>query len=550
MAQSGYTPILIYASGTTTNVPLAANLTSSSAGAELALNYADGKLFYKDSGGVVQVLASKAGNVNVASFSAGTTGFTPSTATSGAVTLAGTLATTNGGTGLTSFTANGVVYASSTSALATGTALTFDGTNFATTGTATATKLIPTGSSVTGNGLYLPAANALGLSTNGTNAVYIDSSQNVGIGTSSPSYKLDILTGTGGVYAAQFGNGTAAQGMRIATGADSAGSMLTDAGGTRLVLFDRTNNNTLFYTNATERMRIDSSGNVGIGTTTPGTTPGAGQLVVAGANVAFATNDNANLVVRSTDAAATNKGGMLGFAGASDSGNITFATIKGAKEGADSGYLAFATRTAAAYATERMRIDSTGIVSIGVNTNYFGERLSIYQSSTTAPVTFAYAQSGSFTGSAHIIQSEAASGTTWKMIDGRSQTGTIRFNVFGNGTVQNSTGTYTTISDAKLKENVVDANPQLNKLMQTRVVNYNLIGDDLKQIGWVAQDLEQIFPSMVFESPDKTPEGEDLGTTTKGVKLTVFIPILVKAIQEQQALITALTERITALENK
>jgi len=71
--------------------------------------------------------------VNVSSFSAGTTGFTPSTATTGAVTLAGTLATTNGGTGLTSYTANGVVYASSTSALATGSGLTFNGTTFSTT---------------------------------------------------------------------------------------------------------------------------------------------------------------------------------------------------------------------------------------------------------------------------------------------------------------------------------------------------------------------------------------------------------------------------------
>jgi hypothetical protein len=61
MAQSGYTPILIYASGTATNVPLAANLTSSSSGAELALNYADGKLYYKDGSGVVQVLAGKGG---------------------------------------------------------------------------------------------------------------------------------------------------------------------------------------------------------------------------------------------------------------------------------------------------------------------------------------------------------------------------------------------------------------------------------------------------------------------------------------------------------
>ena len=118
MAQSGYTPILIYASGTTTNVPLNTNLTSTSAGAELALNYADGKLFYKDSGGTVQVLATKASAAS--SFSAGTTGLTPSTATTGAVTLAGTLANTNGGTGQSSaFTQYGVTYATTTTALAT-----------------------------------------------------------------------------------------------------------------------------------------------------------------------------------------------------------------------------------------------------------------------------------------------------------------------------------------------------------------------------------------------------------------------------------------------
>jgi hypothetical protein len=78
----------------------------------------------------------------VSSFSAGSTGFTPSTATTGTVTLAGTLATTNGGTGLggaTPFTSTGIPYASSASALTTGSALTFDGTNFATTGRARAT---------------------------------------------------------------------------------------------------------------------------------------------------------------------------------------------------------------------------------------------------------------------------------------------------------------------------------------------------------------------------------------------------------------------------
>jgi len=61
MAQSGYTPILIYASGTASNVPLAANLTSSANGAELALNYADGKLYFKNSGGTVTLLASSSG---------------------------------------------------------------------------------------------------------------------------------------------------------------------------------------------------------------------------------------------------------------------------------------------------------------------------------------------------------------------------------------------------------------------------------------------------------------------------------------------------------
>lgn len=57
----------------------------------------------------------------VTSFSGGTTGLTPSSPTTGAITLAGTLATTNGGTGLTSFTSGGAVYATSTSALTTGT---------------------------------------------------------------------------------------------------------------------------------------------------------------------------------------------------------------------------------------------------------------------------------------------------------------------------------------------------------------------------------------------------------------------------------------------
>ena len=96
MAQTGYTPIKLYYSATPTTVPLAANL----AAGELAINTADGKLYYKDSSNVVQIVAQKGGN-GVSTFSGGSTGLTPNTATTGAVTLAGTLALGSGGTGQT-----------------------------------------------------------------------------------------------------------------------------------------------------------------------------------------------------------------------------------------------------------------------------------------------------------------------------------------------------------------------------------------------------------------------------------------------------------------
>ena len=71
---------------------------------------------------------------NVTSISFGTTGLTPASATSGAVTVAGTLAVANGGTGLTSWTANGLVYASSTTALANGSNVTYNGTKLEVSG--------------------------------------------------------------------------------------------------------------------------------------------------------------------------------------------------------------------------------------------------------------------------------------------------------------------------------------------------------------------------------------------------------------------------------
>jgi hypothetical protein len=128
--------------------------------------------------------------------------------------------------------------------------------------------------------------------------------------------------------------------------------------------------------------------------------------------------------------------------------------------------------------------------------------------------------------------------------------GNDKLYIYGNGNVVNANNSYGSLSDVKLKENIVDASPKLADLMQVQVRNYNLIGDTTKQLGVVAQELETVFPALVDETNDTDAEGNDLGTTTKSVKYSVFVPMLIKAIQEQQALIESLTTRLTALEGK
>ena len=108
MAQSGYTPISLYYTTTAAAQPVAGNLVNG----ELALNITDGKLYFKNNSGVVTLLASSSDLGGVSTFSGGTTGLTPATATSGAITLAGTLVIANGGTGQTSFTNGQIHYGS------------------------------------------------------------------------------------------------------------------------------------------------------------------------------------------------------------------------------------------------------------------------------------------------------------------------------------------------------------------------------------------------------------------------------------------------------
>jgi len=131
-------------------------------------------------------------------------------------------------------------------------------TGITNSGVATATRFNPTGSSATGTGMYLPAANSLGLSTNGTNAVYINSSQNVGIGTASPTAKLTVVTSNDSEGEVRLGdNATYYGSLRRVNASDEL--RLGNYGGSQ---------NITFYTVASERMRIDSSGRLNLNTST------------------------------------------------------------------------------------------------------------------------------------------------------------------------------------------------------------------------------------------------------------------------------------------
>ncbi len=181
--------------------------------------------------------------------------------------------------------------------------------------------------------------------------------------------------------------------------------------------------------------------------------------------------------------------------------------------------------------SERARIDSNGNLLVGT-TGASNKRLAVSLGDSTSN-TVIYAESGtSYTGGHFVSVSATAAGTGWYHFVGQSSGPTNNILIYGNGDIQNANNSYAGISDAKLKENIVDATPKLEKLMQVRIRNYNLKGgyEQHKQIGVVAQELETVFPSMVEEAFDRDADGNILETTTKSVKYSVFVPMLIKAM--------------------
>jgi hypothetical protein len=121
--------------------------------------------------------------------------------------------------------------------------------------------------------------------------------------------------------------------------------------------------------------------------------------------------------------------------------------------------------------------------------------------------------------------------------------GPIVFQTLRSGAVQNVTGTISAISDAATKTDVTDATPKLADINRLRVVNYTstLQPEAGKLLGFVAQEVAEVFPALVEANVIEDEDGNVTGEGPLAVKWSILVPALVKAVQE-------LTTRLETLE--
>ena len=261
----------------------------------------------------------------------------------------------------------------------------------------------------------------------------------------------------------------------------------------------------------TTAITIDSSENVGIGNSSPNK-----RLVVsdaAGGTIAlFTDSTSADLLIQCGSGVST----------------ITPTT----------GILALGTSN-----TERMRISANGNVSIGLTTDT--HRLHVVDAANRGEANAQFAILGSgytgyhfLDGTAYYIGQNSA-GRALRLYSGAETTGV---NLANGGT------SFGTFSDERLKENIEPIEGAIESLSQFRTVKYHLkdvdTSESKKRLGLIAQDLVGVLDEVI--DPLKR---QDDDTEYMAVRYTEIIPVLVKAIQEQQATIQELEARITQLEN-
>jgi hypothetical protein len=285
-----------------------------------------------------------------------------------------------------------------------------------------------------------------------------------------------------------------------------------------------------FQIGSSEKARIDASGRLLIGTSS--------DLSGGDADARLQVNGDAGaqVLLSRQDFGALTAGTLIGevvFRSQASGVSETSALIKceaDATQGSGDkpGRLVFSTTAdGAGVPTERMRIANSGTIY------GFSSDLGFWQAVSAAA------------GSSQLLFRGSHSG-------GAVGTGTTSYYVYSNGNVQNTNGSYTAISDAKLKENIVDASSQWDDLKSIQIRNWNFKAETghetHRQIGPIAQELETVCPGLVFETPDRDADGNETGEVTKGVNQSVLYMKAVKALQEAIAKIETL-EGMVAVNN-
>jgi hypothetical protein len=296
-------------------------------------------------------------------------------------------------------------------------------------------------------------------------------------------------------------------------------------------------------TQPTERARIDSSGRLMVGTTTAYdllTVQGGIRGLANGPTGGIVAADTTNIVAKF--ARMTANGSDIAF-------GQNILTYPGAwakaTTGEPSGGLVIGTDGSCAYyqsaagnssplQLERFRIDSSGIVMVGkTSTNPFGTKgTEIHQDGGTY---FSRNENPA-------IHVNRATNDGTAIIFFRSGT------QVGNISVTTTATAYNTSSDYRLKNTIIPMTGALNKVSQLNPVTYKWNADGSDGEGFVAHELAEVMPHAV--TGEKDAVDADGKPQYQGIDTSFLVATLTAAIQEQQALIETLTQRITALEGR